>query len=87
MPSEGSSSAADMAQKSLPGLSAWPSRDHRRSQALIGTSILCPSMTNTDKMISQALAAALESGLVEKGQQVVITAGVPAGPADVVAAS
>ena len=41
--------------------------------------ILCPSMTSTDKMISQALAAALESGLVEKGQQVVITAGVPVG--------
>ncbi len=41
--------------------------------------ILSESMANTDEMISKALSAALESGLVHRGQRVVITAGAPVG--------
>ena len=41
--------------------------------------ILCPPMNDTDEIVGQALAAVLNSGLVQKGQQVVIVAGVPPG--------
>lgn len=41
--------------------------------------ILSESQKNTDAMIDRALKAALNSGVVKRGQNVVITAGVPVG--------
>jgi pyruvate kinase len=41
--------------------------------------ILSESQKNTDAMIDRALKAALNSGVVKRGQKVVITAGVPVG--------
>ena len=41
--------------------------------------VLSESAANTDKMIERAFRQALDSGLVQKGQRVVITAGVPLG--------
>lgn len=41
--------------------------------------ILCESSNDTDEMIERTLRVALESGLVQRGQKVVITAGVPMG--------
>ncbi len=40
---------------------------------------LSESMTNTDDMMDKALEAVLKSGLVQRGEKVVITAGVPVG--------
>jgi len=40
---------------------------------------LSESMKNTDEMIDRAFKIALQSGLVKRGQRVVITAGVPVG--------
>ncbi len=41
--------------------------------------LLCESSDNTDEMIKTTFQVALESGLVQRGQKVVITAGVPVG--------
>ena len=41
--------------------------------------VLSESAANTDKMIERAFRQARDSGLVQKGQRVVITAGVPLG--------
>ena len=41
--------------------------------------LLSESMRDTDEMIDKALTEALKSGLVQRGQKVVITAGVPVG--------
>ncbi len=43
------------------------------------TPLLCDPMENTDEMIAQALEAARRSGLVQPGQKIVVTAGVPLG--------
>jgi pyruvate kinase len=41
--------------------------------------LLSRKMTNTDEMIRHVFAQALESGIVKRGQRVVITAGIPLG--------
>ena len=41
--------------------------------------ILSDGMRNTDEMMDKAFAAALKSGLIRRGQKVVITAGAPVG--------
>jgi len=62
-------------------LALTPSEETYRRLSLVWgvTPILSESMANTDQMITKALSAALESGLVHHGQRVVITAGAPVG--------
>ncbi|MGI6097479.1 MAG: pyruvate kinase [Dethiobacteria bacterium] len=45
------------------------------------TPLLCPPTENTDEMFNAASEAALKAGLIEEGDLVVITAGVPVGVA------
>lgn len=52
----------------------------RRMQLLWGVyPVLGASSANTDEMVSNAIAAALDTGIVKNGDLVVITAGVPTG--------
>ncbi|MCS6807080.1 MAG: pyruvate kinase [Acidobacteriota bacterium] len=79
-----SGSTAQLVAKYRPGrviLAPTPLEKTYRRLALVWgvTPILSEEMRNTDEMIDKAFAAALKSGLVQPGQRVVITAGVPVG--------
>jgi pyruvate kinase len=55
-------------------------KTYRRLELVWGVvPFLSETMKNTDEMIDRALKTALQSGIVERGQIVVITAGVPVG--------
>ena len=41
--------------------------------------VLCDEKTNTDELFDHAMSRALEQGLIEKGDKIVITAGIPLG--------
>ncbi len=43
------------------------------------TAVICPPVNSTDEMFANAIQAAVKEGLVENGDLVVITAGVPVG--------
>lgn len=62
-------------------LAATPIQMTYRQLALVWgvTPILIESVKNTDQMMNSVFSAALASGLVQPGQTVVITAGVPVG--------
>lgn len=45
------------------------------------TAVVCPPVSSTDEMFTNAIQAAMKEGLVENGDLVVITAGVPVGVA------
>jgi pyruvate kinase len=45
------------------------------------TAVVCPPVSSTDEMFLNAIQAALREGLIENGNLVVITAGVPVGVA------
>jgi len=55
-------------------------RTYRRLALVWGVyPLMVQEFTNTDEMMATAVQAALERGLVERGDIVVITAGVPMG--------
>ena len=64
-----------------PILAPTPSENTYRRLALVWgvVPILSEIATNTDEMIERALNEALKSGLVQRGQSVVVTSGVPVG--------
>ncbi len=45
------------------------------------TAVVCPPVSSTDEMFTNAIQAAMKEGLIENGDLVVITAGVPVGVA------
>jgi pyruvate kinase len=55
-------------------------KTYRRLELVWGVvPFLTETMKDTDKMIDRAFKIALQSGIVKRGQIVVITAGVPVG--------
>ena len=55
-------------------------KTYRRLELVWGVvPFLSETMKDTDEMIDRAFKIALQSGIVKRGQIVVITAGVPAG--------
>jgi pyruvate kinase len=64
-----------------PILASTPVEKTYRQLALIwgATPVLIEAVKNTDDMMNKVFSAALTSGLVQHGQKVVITAGVPVG--------
>jgi pyruvate kinase len=65
----------------VPVLVATPDPAVYRQMALVWgvVPLLVPEYTSTDDMIAYTTSAALKAGLVKPGDQVVITAGIPAG--------
>ncbi len=79
-----SGGTARLVAKYRPGrpiLAPTPLSETYRRLALVWgvVPLLSRKMTNTDGMIRHVFAKALESGIVKRGQKVVITAGVPMG--------
>jgi pyruvate kinase len=79
-----SGGTAGLVAKYRPGrpiLAPTPLPETYRRLALVWgvVPLLSRKMTNTDEMIRHVFAKALESGIVKRGQRVVITAGIPMG--------
>jgi len=65
----------------MPVLAATPNAAVQRQMALVWgvTPLLVPEYATTDEMIAHTTQAALATGLVKRGDLVIITAGIPAG--------